>query len=58
MPKKLIADIYSGGKDIQDIDTEGAIPQAQPADATAMDTGMDPAMDAPAADMAPEAPAV
>jgi hypothetical protein len=33
MPKKLIADIYGGTKQIDDVDTDGAIPQGQPADA-------------------------
>ena len=58
MPKKLIADIYSGTKQINDVDTEGATPQGQPADATAMaDPTAVPALDA-AAPAAPTEPAI
>jgi|TARA_B110000971_G_scaffold218274_1_gene256749 hypothetical protein len=44
MPKKLIADIYSGTQDIQQqIDGAGPIPAEQPADGAAMSAPMDAA---------------
>jgi hypothetical protein len=58
MPKKLIADIYSGTKQINDVDTEGAMPQGQPAEDAAMaDPTAAPALDA-ATPAAPTEPAI
>ena len=58
MPKKLIADIYSGTKQINDVDTEGAMPQGQPAEDAAMaDPTAAPALDA-ATPVAPAEPAI
>ena len=56
MPKKLIADIYSGSDHLEDLSKITAQEQPQPADATAMDVPGAEAAPAPAAPI--EEPAV
>jgi hypothetical protein len=58
MPKKLIADIYSGTQEVQQqIDGAGPLPAEQPADGAAMNAPMD-AEGAMTPEVAPTEPAV